>query len=171
MPIRPHAEITKDILTQILCTLGHFHDDINLRAAFTTAFSAFLHPGEFTWDSWNPTSHLFQLSRGSVKFTDKGILLHLPKSKTDQFRSGHDIPLSPSGDSCCPVRALHTLLDHYPRPPTDPLFSTSCGPFNKKWFMDKLMEALLKAGLDPMTYSRSLLSSWGSQHRCCSRNT
>jgi hypothetical protein len=34
----------------------------------------------------------------------------------------------------------------------DPLFSTSCGPFNKKWFMDKLAEVLIKAGIDPMIY-------------------
>jgi hypothetical protein len=153
-PIRPRAEITKDILTSIVRTLGYHYDDVNLRAAFTTAFAAFLWVGELTWDSWNPvTSPLTSLSRGSIKFVNQGVLLHLHMSKTDQFRVGHDIPLSPSGDFCCPVRALRTLFEHYPRSGTDPLFSTSCGPFNKKWFMDKLTKALLKAGIDPTTYT------------------
>ena len=153
-PIRPHAEITKDILTCIIHTLGHHYDDTKLRVAFTTAFAAFLRAGELTWDSWNPTtSPLISLSRGSIKFVDQGVLLHLPMSKTDQFRISHDIPLSPSGDPCCPIRALHTLFECYLRPATDPLFSTSCGPFNKKWFTDKLTGALLKADIDPTTYS------------------
>jgi integrase len=153
-PIRPRAEITKDILERIIRTLGYHYDDTNIRAAFTTAFAGFLRAGELTWESWDPaTSPLSLLSRGSVKFVDQGILLHLPKSKTDQFRIGHDILLSPSGDSCCPVRALQSLFERYPKPLTDPLFSTSCGSFNKKWFTDKLTEALLKAGIDPTTYS------------------
>ena len=153
-PIRPRAEITKDILTRIIRTLGYHYDDVNIRAAFTTAFAAFLRAGELTWDSWNPaTSPLTSLSRGSIKFVDQGVLLHLPMSKTDQFRVGHDIPLSPSGDPCCPVRTLRILFERYPKPATDPLFSTSCGPFNKKWFTDNLTRSLLKAGIDPTTYS------------------
>ena len=106
-PIRPRAEITKDILTRIVRTLGYHYDDVNLRAAFTTAFSAFLRAGELTWDSWNPaTSPLTSLSRGSIKFVNQGVLLHLPMSKTDQFRVGYDIPLSPSEDFCCSICAL-----------------------------------------------------------------
>ena len=46
------------------------------------------------------------MTRESVQFTTEGVLLHLPKSKTDQFRQGHTIPLAFSGDSTCPVKAL-----------------------------------------------------------------
>ena len=62
------------------------------------------------------------------QFADEGVLLHLPMSKTDQFCVGHDIPLSPSWDSCCLIHALRTLFEHYPKSATEPLFSTSCGP-------------------------------------------
>src|SRR3981189_1137980 len=74
-------------------------------------------------------------------------------SKTDQFRVGHDIPLSPSGDSCCPIRVLRTLFERYAKPATDPLFSTSCGPFSKQWFTHKPRRALPQAAMNPTTYS------------------
>jgi hypothetical protein len=123
-PIRERGEITKDILIKMVSTFGNSHDDINLQAAFTVAFAAFLRAGEFTWDDWNNTTHLTHLSRGSVQFRDKGVLLHLPKSKTDQFRKGNDIAISPSGDSTCPVAALQLLFKKYPKSdPTSPLFS------------------------------------------------
>jgi hypothetical protein len=47
------------------------------------------------------------------------------------------------------------LFKDYHKSATDPLFSTSCGPFNKKWFPDsKLTGALFRAGIDPTTYPR-----------------
>jgi hypothetical protein len=59
--IRHRKEITKDILVSILAHLRNTHDD-NIRAAFCTAFAAFLPLGEFTWDTWTSQS-LIQLSR------------------------------------------------------------------------------------------------------------
>ena len=43
---RERLEITKKILEAILQNLGPTHDDVNLRAAFCTAFAGFLHMGE-----------------------------------------------------------------------------------------------------------------------------
>ena len=91
--------------------------------------------------------------RNSIQFTPEGALLHLPKSKTDQFRQGHTIPLAFSGDSTCPVTALQTLFTTFPKPGPDPLFCRSLGPFNKRWLADNLSTALLQAGYDPTTYS------------------
>ena len=65
----------------------------------------------------------------------------------------HIIPLSPSGDSMLSNSSATHTLQPYPKPATYPQFSSLCGPFNRKWFTDKLTEALLKAGLKPTTYS------------------
>jgi len=130
------------------------HDDINLLAAFTTAFAAFLRPSEFTWNAWDYTSSpLSHLSRGSVKFTPAGVLLHLPKSKTDQFRKGETIPIASSPDVACPVKALKSLFRNYPRPPNHPLFCRLAGPFNKQWVSNTIESTLLNAGIDPTNYS------------------
>ena len=153
-PIRERAEITKDVLTAIVATLRNDYNGLNLKAAFCTAFAAFLRPAEFTWEKWDPTSSpLTFVSRQSIQFTTQGILLHLPKSKTDQYRQGSIIPLSPSGDSTCPVNALQTLFQKHPEPSTAPLFSRALGPFNKRWLTDNINISLLHAGYDPTTYS------------------
>lgn len=104
------------------------------------------------WDNWNPNvSPLCDVFRESVKFVNEDILLHLPKSKNDQVRNGH--ALSPSEDLCGLIRALCSLFKQYPKADTQLQFGTSCGSFKKKLVANKLAEALLKAGLDPSTYS------------------
>ena len=152
-PIRERSEITKEILEAIATTFKPTYDELNLRTAFCVAFAAFLQPSEFTWESWDANKHTTHMTRESVQFTTEGVLLHLPKSKTDQFRQGHTIPLAFSGDSTCPVKALQMLLTAYPKPKSEPLFSRTLGPFNKRWLADNLSTALLHAGYDPTTYS------------------
>jgi len=109
-PIQERMEITKEVLEAMLNNLHSTHDDLNLRAAFCLAFSAFLRIGEFTWSQWNDQSFLLHISRGSVQFVPGGLLLQLPASKTDPFRKGVSIPLSKSSDTTCPVSALRLLL-------------------------------------------------------------
>ena len=150
---RVHLEITKEILHAMLSTFGPIHDDINLRAAFYTAFAAFLRIGKFTWTQWSPDSSLQFLSRSSVQFVTDGVLLQLPASKTDPFRKGVTIPLSPSHDSTCPVAALRLLFQRYPKPPNQPLFSHSYGPFNRDWVLQRVSQALLLAGFNPAGFS------------------
>jgi hypothetical protein len=152
--IRERREITRDVLLAIVPTFNNnSYDDINLRAAFTVAFSAFLRPGEFTWDKWTKLSFLTHISRGSIQFKSDGVLLHLPKSKTDQFRKGSNIAISPSNDAACAVAALRLLFQRYPKPDNEPLFSRTLGPFDKKWIADNLTSSLVKAGMDPTAYS------------------
>jgi len=152
-PKRERLEITSEILQAILVTLRYTHDDINIYAAFCTAFAGFLRIGEFTWSTWNDRSFLQSLSRESIQFVQDGVILQLPASKTDPFRKGVSIPLSPSGDITCPVSALRTLFERYPRPRTAPLFSRLIGPFNRKWVLSKLRQALLFAGINPAGFS------------------
>jgi hypothetical protein len=151
--IQEQDEITRDVRLAIVSTLSDSLDDVNIRAAFTLAFGRFLRSGEFTWDSWHKTLFLSLISRGSVNFTDDGIVLNLPKPKTDQYHQGQNITISPVGDLACPVTALQTLFHKDPQPTTAPLFSrTSSAAFNKQWLTQKLNFSL-QAGYNPATYS------------------
>src|SRR5579859_5478369 len=152
-PKRERLEITSEILQAILVTLRYTHDDVNIYAAFCTAFAGFLRIGEFTWLTWNNQSFLQSLSRGSIQFVPDGVILQLLASKTDPFRTGVSIPLSPSGDIACPVSALRTLVQRYPRTAPAPLFSQLIGPFDRKWVLSKLRQALLFAGINPAGFS------------------
>jgi hypothetical protein len=100
----------------MLVRLHSTHDDLNLRAAFCLAFSAFIRIGEFTWSQWDSQSFLLHLSRGSVHFVPDGVLLQLPTSKTDPFRKGVSIPWSQSSEATCSVSALQLLFHRYPKP-------------------------------------------------------
>ena len=130
-------------------------DQVNLHAAFTVAFAAFLRAGELTWSKWNPDSHATHLSRGSITFleNDTGVILHLSRSKTDPFGNGTTIPLATADDPACPVSSLRKLFSRYPHPTNDPLFSRLTGPFDKDWFESAIKQAILHAGRDPSTFS------------------
>ena len=56
------------------------------------------------------TSFLSLISRGSVSFTDDGIVFNLLKSKTGEYREGQNIAISPAGDLACPVTALQAMF-------------------------------------------------------------
>jgi len=134
--------------------LRNTYDDINIRAAFCTAFAAFLRVGEFTWDNWTAQSHLTELSRGSIQFTSDGnALLHLPTSKTDQFRQGTIIPLAASHDTTCPVTALKILYLRYPKNNFEPLFSKIIGSFDQSWVIRRLHSLLHTAGVNSEGFS------------------
>ena len=144
-------EITKEILVFIVTHLCNTHDDINIRAAFCTTFTAFLRVGEFTWDTWTVQSHLTQLS---IRFTSDGnALLHLPTSKTNQFRQGSTIPLAASYDTTCPVTALKTLYLRYPKNNFEPLFSKVIGSFDQSWVIQRLHSLLHTAGINSEGFS------------------
>ena len=146
--------LPKIFYTKITMHLSDTYDDTNLRAAFCTAFAGFLRMGEFTWISWTTTSHLTKLSRRSVEFTpNNNIILHLPSSKTDQFRLGTSIPIAASNDTTCPVAALRYLFTHYPWPPDAPLFFNSHNSFDYSWVLKQLSSLLLHAGINPSGYS------------------
>ena len=99
-------------------------------------------------------SPLTHVTRKSVKFTPNGVVIHLPKSKTDQYGEGINLTLSYADDASCPANALHRLLDKYPRSDSSPLFAKTFGAFNKRWFSENITNALIKAGIpDASKYS------------------
>lgn len=142
---RLRLPITAPILRQIVNAIRQVNfDSVNLKTALCVAFAAFLRSGEFTWDSWNPSSSQYHLSRRHVTFNyDNSVTLILPASKTNPFRKGTAIQLAPSPSSTiCPVDALRHLFNAFPRDPSHPLFSRSFGPFNRQYVVDKVKELL-----------------------------
>ena len=101
-----------------------------LWSTFTLAFFGFLHSSEFTSPSsthFNPQVHL---ARSDISFTSDGsLLLQLEASKTDPFRMGCSIMLSPSGCAVCAVRAMHRYLAHRLPGNSIPLYFFSTGQF------------------------------------------
>jgi integrase len=51
-------------------------------------------------------SELLDLQWSEVEITEEGVLLNLPKSKTDQLGKGRKIPLPYKNDAYCPIKAL-----------------------------------------------------------------
>jgi hypothetical protein len=127
-------------------------EGINVKAALCVAFAAFLRSGELTWSIWSTESHHSLLSRDHVVFHPTSVTLTLPASKTDPYRAGVKIYLASSPHSpLCPVTALENLFTLYPRPPHAPLFTRpDSQPFTKQFFVLKIRELLLNAGI-PIT--------------------
>ena len=130
-------------------------EGINVKAALCVAFAAFFRPGDFTWDTWSPESHLLQIARHHVAFHPTSVTLTLPSSKTDQFRVGTEIYLAEApSSSICPVSALRMLFDRFPAPPLAPLFSRPFNqPFSNTFLLFTMHQLLLNAGIPTFGYS------------------
>jgi hypothetical protein len=154
---RIRQPLTEDILRRIVLQISDSeHDGVNMKAALCTGFAAFLRSGEFTWDSWDlTTSPLRHIARKHVQFNaDSSVTLTLPASKTDPYANGIEIHLALSPNSpLCPVRALRCLFNKHPTAPDSPLFARRAGAFSKAFFISKIREYLLKAGIPTRGFS------------------
>jgi hypothetical protein len=109
-----------------------YEDKLMLWAAMLTAFFGFLRVSEYTSllsKSFDPESTLL-IYDVSIK-TEGGIRrveINIKKSKTDPFRQGTVIHLSPNGSQICPIQALCSYLHHHPTK-QGPLFTFSNGKF------------------------------------------
>jgi integrase len=115
---RERLPITRDVLLKILQCLPRWHTDLmqaNLYAAFCLAFAGFLRVGEFTWSKgdYNPDYPLVfarrHLTWRSVDIRTDRLLLTIPTSKTDPFRHGVTLTISPAPDAACPLVAIQNL--------------------------------------------------------------
>ena len=84
------------------------YNDINLRAAFSLAFTGFLRVGEFTYRridlDLGPAFRNWFLTKNSIRIAPGGnyMELTLPASKTDSFRHGIQLTISATNDIGCP---------------------------------------------------------------------
>jgi integrase len=154
---RLRLPLTASILLRILNEITNDEEGVNVKMVLCVAFAIFLRSGEFTWDTWGVQDHQFLLARTHVQFNSNySVTLTLPSSKTDPYHKGAIIPIasSPSPSPLCPVTALHGLYSLYPHPSTYPLFSRPYGqPFTKRFFIAKVRELLLRAGIPSLGFS------------------
>ena len=154
---RLRLPLTHDILVRIIHGISNDYNGINVKAALCVAFAAFLRSGEFTWETWDPsTSPRFALARQHVTFNKDGsATLFLPASKTDPSRRGVPIQLAAVPTSpLCPVTALRILISRCPALPNQPMFARiSGGPFNRQYIVAQVRELLLRAGLQTTGFS------------------
>jgi hypothetical protein len=116
---RERLPITRDVLLQVLQCLPRWRTDLmqaNLYAAFCLAFAGFLRVGEFTWSKGDynpdfpPAFARWHLTWRSVEILSDRLLLTIPTSKTDPFRHGVTLTISPASDRACPLAAIQNLL-------------------------------------------------------------
>ena len=99
--IDPRLPITPSLLRRFRSYLRlTYQDHLTLWAAMVVAFFGFLR-----------SSELLALSRSDIIRTEEAYRIRIRQSKTDPFRAGATICLSPvAGDLLCPVAALDQLL-------------------------------------------------------------
>lgn len=55
-------------------------------------------------------SELVSIRVDDIRYVDEGVLIHLRRSKTDQFGHGRDIAIPYMRGACCPVRAIKAWI-------------------------------------------------------------
>ena len=124
--------ITPPLMFQLKYYLSHStyntYDRIMLWAAFTCAFFGFLRSSEFVASF----TQRFE-SESTLLFHDASIYnnhaqLNIKSSKTDPFRQGCIVRLSPTGNELCPIDALTKFLSRHCKK-SGPLFTYSNGTF------------------------------------------
>lgn len=131
-----------------LCT----HDRLMLRAAMSLAFFGFLRVGEFTSSTLHSPTRF--LARRDISLSKDQMKVFLRFSKTDQLGKGCTVTVGRSGGACCPVRAMHTYLNHCRAPGSKPVFHLkSRGPLTAKFFRSTLHHLLRRSGLNPSHFN------------------
>ena len=118
------------------------HDKIMLWAAITTAFFGFLRSSEYVSTQTRRYDPASTLCFEDVTYKQPNILIHIKSSKTDPFREGCTICLSPSSADVCPVSNLLTYLNLHPTR-SGPLFVYA----DKTLLTQRRLNTLLKDAL------------------------
>jgi hypothetical protein len=126
----------------------------NLYAAFCLAFAGVLRVGDFTWSKgdYNPGYPLAfarqHLTWRLVDIQSDRLLLTIPTSKTDPFRHGVTITISPAPDAACPLAAIQNLRALTQVDPLQPLFvRPNNQPFSRDYVVRCLRLCLTHQGI------------------------
>ena len=126
---RPQLPITINLLRTLKTQLAKATSFTPLEqrllwAAFSLAFYGFMRVSEFTTPTISDTFSPPGLHWSDIKLHTNSISLNLRQSKTDPFRQGHQIIITATNTSTCPVRAMHKYVSVVPAANrTGPLFS------------------------------------------------
>lgn len=149
------SELLEQMLTQRAATNETWNTQLNLNAAFTLAFAAFLRMGEFTWPDSHVSSKDFSrlhTAQKHVTFLSDHLLLTLPMSKTDKGNKGITIPVAKIGGPLCPYAHMRQLFDSRPYNPEAPLFALAKGTFSRQVVIAAMQRRIATLGTPPHNY-------------------
>ncbi len=132
-------------------------DTTMLWAAVTTCFFGFFRAGEITVPSaaaFNPAVHL---AWGDVAINNPRnptlVVIHLKRSKCDQFGDGVDVCVGRTGDELCPVVAITSYIVRRGGEPGAFFRTTEGRPLTKALFVKSVQRALQEAGVRSDVYT------------------
>ena len=138
--------ITPQLLTIIKFNLFNsstiYEDKLMVWAAMLTAFFGFLRVSEYTSTlakSYEPTT---TLCYKDIIFKNNRVNIDIKASKTDPFRVGSVIRLSPNNSSLCPVDTLRQYLLVHPTK-SGPLFTFQNGKYLTRKNISNLLQEFL----------------------------
>ena len=117
-------------------------DKCMLWAALTTAFFGFLRSSEYCSPQTQKYDPETTLCFEVITYKHSNIYLHIKASKTDPFREGCTICLSPSYADICPVRNLVNYIKQHPLK-SGPLFTFE----NNSLLTRRRLNSLLKSAI------------------------
>ena len=124
-------------------TLLNIFDQTMLWAAFLTAFFGFLRSSEYV----SPTTTYFDpettLLLSDVQFINQRTHIHIKASKTDPFRHGCTIRLSPTNSHICPTTAITSYINMHPTN-TGPLFTYSDGTYLTRRRLNTILRTVFR---------------------------
>ena len=112
----------RQLATYLQQSSYHHTDKLMLFTAATTAFIGFLRSAEFVSTTTKSFDPAFTLQYSDAIQKDSRIHITIKGSKTDPFRHGCTIRLSPTNTDICPVTTLTKFLATHPTK-TGPLFT------------------------------------------------
>ncbi len=162
---RPQAQVSALMKEDVIIVLNKIPDDLRGsrdRAAILLGFSAALRRSE-----------LCRVKVEDLNFTSDGLILTIPRSKTDQTGEGRQIGVPFGRSKICPVQSLKLWLEKSGITEGHVFRGIDKGAVVETPLCDKSVANIIKsrakqAGLDPAQYSghslRSGLASSAAQH-------
>lgn len=154
---KPQSQVSPVMKDDLIVMLSHMPDNLKGcrdRALLLTGFCAALRRSE-----------LASIRCEDIEISNQGIVLTLPRSKTDQFGEGRKIGIPRGRGKICPVASLEVWLEHSGLT-TGPLFraiskgmALGAVQISDRAIANIVKEYALKAGLDPTKYSGHSLRS------------
>ena len=156
-PITPL--LLRAIRTNLFNSSTLYEDKIMLWAAMLTAFFGFLRVSEYTSShikSYDPQSTLcfndITIMRCNKSPKNRRISVNIKSPKTDPFRIGTTIHLSPNHSMLCPVAALEKYLLVHPTR-QGPLFTTQDGKYLTRSKLTKSLKEFLPSQINMSSHS------------------
>ena len=96
-PVQKKKPINVEMLAAIVADAEQSNSlaDLRLATACLLSYAGFLHFDE-----------LVQIKAQEIQITDSFMIVSIPRSKTDQLRSGKEVVIARTGSQLCPVKAL-----------------------------------------------------------------